>query len=154
MDTTIQYPNLAGDLETVEQMLKPAFERADTVALRHQRLFRVAELTVIFGAVVAVTLGAIAAAGSPSPEKTGGALNVWAVAEAAVTFALGSLIFMVNQFGWHRKWLQYRTVAETLRGEQFLFLGRIGVYAEAEDPKHALEMRVVEIECQGVMTSE
>ena len=148
------YPTLEADLEIVERMLEPSFKRADAAALRFQRLFRLSELTLIFGAVAATTLGAIAAAGSSTPQPGGEAGNVWGVTESLLTFALGALAFVVQRLHWHDRWLRQRTVAETLRGEQFLFLGRVGPYGETHDASRLLGARVLEIEKQGAKLDE
>ena len=66
-----------------------------------------------------------------------------------LTLALGALALVVRQLRWQERWLGQRTVAETLRSEQFLFLGRIGSYAEADDVKRALEARILDIERPG-----
>ena len=154
MERPEDYPALEADLEIVKRTLEPSFRRADVAALRCQRLFRASELTLIFGAVAATTLGAIAAASSATAEHTGQTQNLWGVAEALLAFALGAVAFVVHNFHWHARWLRQRTVAETLRGEQFLFLGRVGLYSKADDAARLLEARVLDIEMQGVKADE
>jgi hypothetical protein len=150
MDSTDSYPALDGDLRIAKEILDPAFERADAAALRFQKRYRQSELILIFGAVAAVALGAVAASGAlPGDASQDATLNAWAAAEAVLTFALSAFAFTVRGLRWHQRWLQQRTVAETLRGEQFLLLGRLGVYANAEDARRALEIRVIDIERQG-----
>ena len=148
MDARDKYPALATDLAIAKEVLDPAFERADAKALSFQTRFRSSELVLIFGAVTAVALGALAAATSLQIDEA--AANGWAITEAILTFALSALAFSVRKFRWHERWLRQRTLAETLRGEQFLFLGRTGSYAKAEDLKRALEIRLLEIERPGV----
>ena len=147
MDTTDNFPTLEADLKTLTDVLDPAFERADAAALRFQKRFHASELVLIFGPVAAIVLGALAAAQSPQVEA--GSQNIWAVAGTFLTLALGALAFVVRQLRWHERWLGQRTVAETLRSEQFLFHGRIGSYTEADDVKRALEARILDIERTG-----
>jgi hypothetical protein len=155
MNSPDEYPSLTADLEMAKELLNPAFERADAVALRFQRRFRAGELTLILGAVVAIALGAIAAANLPGAGQTGEeALNIWALAEAILTSLLGFLTFVVLRLRWHQRWLRQRTIAESLRGEQFLFLGRVGVYADSRDKRRTLEARVLEIEQGGIEIDE
>lgn len=148
------YPALGADLEIVKRTLEPPFRRADAAALRFQRLFRLSELALIFGAVAATTLGAIAASSSSTPAPADGTGNLWGATETVLTFALGALAFVVQRLHWHERWLRQRTVAETLRGEQFLFLGRVGPYGETGDAARLLEARVLDIEKQGVKFDE
>jgi hypothetical protein len=148
------YPALEADLEIVKRTLEPSFKRADAAALRFQRLFRLSELTLIFGAVAATTLGAIAASSASAPGPAGGTGNLWGVTETFLTFALGALAFVVQRLHWHERWLRQRTVAETLRGEQFLFLGRAGPYGDTGDSARLLEARILDIEKQGVKFDE
>jgi len=105
-------------------------------------------------ALAATTLGAIAAASSATAEQAGQSQNLWGVAEALLAFALGAVAFVVHNFHWHARWLRQRTVAETLHGEQFLFLGRVGPFSKADDPARLLEARVLDIEMQGVKADE
>ena len=151
MDSTDSYPALDDDLAIANEVIGPAFQRADGAALRFQERFRRSELILIFGAVAAVGLGAVAATGSlPGGASQDATLNAWLAIEAVLTFALSAFAFTVRGLRWHERWLQQRTVAETLRGEQFLFLGRLGVYANAEDARRALKVRVIDIERQGM----
>lgn len=155
MNSPDKYPSLADDLEMAREILNPAFERADAAALRFQRHFRAGELTLIVGSVVAIALGAIAAATSPGAAQTGRqALSIWAAVESLLTFLLGALTFVVLKFRWHERWLRQRTLAESLRGEQFLFLGRVGVYADSMDKRRTLEAQVLEIERRGIQIDE
>lgn len=149
MDTLDNFPTLEADLKMLTDVLDPAFERADAAALRFQKRFRTSELVLILGAVAAIALGAAAAAAASPASVAAGSQNIWAVAGTFLTLALGALALVVRQLRWHERWLGQRTVAETLRSEQFLFLGRIGSYAEADDVKRALEARILDIERPG-----
>ncbi len=78
------------DLETVAQVLTPVEDRESRLARRSQKRYRISELSLIVGAVVAVTLGAVAAASGADPQ-TAGLGTVWITLETALTFFLGSL---------------------------------------------------------------
>ncbi|MFQ5935837.1 MAG: hypothetical protein ACE5LB_05470 [Acidiferrobacterales bacterium] len=53
MNTADEYPTLHADLATVKDIINPGFIRADRVALRLQRYFRLSEMILIIGAVIA-----------------------------------------------------------------------------------------------------
>lgn len=151
MNLRAEFPALEPDLVIVRDVLDPPLMQADAVAMRYHRRFRRSELTLILGAVVAIVLGAIAAALSGNAEIS--AAKPWAISEGLLTLFLGAFAFVVRSLHWHDRWRRQRTVAESLRGEQFLFLGRVGGYAKAQDARRSLEERVVEIERQGVETN-
>ena len=136
------------DLETVAQVLTPVEDRESRLARRSQKRYRISELSLIVGAVVAVTLGAVAAASGADPQ-TAGSGSVWITLETALTFFLGSLAFVESQIGWHTDWLRHRSRAEALTSERFLFLGRAGPYAETDDSIRLLKLRVIAIEGLG-----
>ncbi len=132
-----RYPALRGEIEAADRVLMPAFEDADRKALDYQRKFRRAELAVIYGSVVAVALGLAA-------SVTG--TNLFSFLELVLAAGLGSVAFVSKGLKWQRRWLRSRWLAETLRGERLLFIGRLGEYGEAEEPERALRRRLVEIE--------
>ena len=63
-----------------------------------------------------------------------------------VTGGLGALIALceglqqLNQY--HHNWITYRSTAEGLKHEKYLFLATAGPYASAENPKRLLAERV------------
>ncbi|UCF20195.1 MAG: DUF4231 domain-containing protein [Gemmatimonadota bacterium] len=140
-DAADSYPTLKRELETAERILGPAFQDAGERALRYQERFRGAELTIIYGGVVAVALGAVAGLTESDMLTT-----TLAISEAVLAAALGSLAFVARSLKWHKRWLDARWTAETLRGERFLFVGRQGVYAGAPEPERLLRQRLVEAE--------
>ncbi len=77
MDSTDSYPALEDDLGIAKEIIYPAFQRADVAALRFQKRFWRSELILIFGAVAAVALGAVAASAALPGDA---ALNAWALA--------------------------------------------------------------------------
>src|SRR6185436_20286143 len=68
------------------------------------------------------------------------------VKQAWVTGGLGALIALceglqqLNQY--HDNWITYRSTAEGLKHEKYLFLATAGPYAAAEDPNRLLAERV------------
>ncbi len=133
------YPTLKEDLEAAERVLGPAYREADERSLRYQRRFRRTELAIIYGGVVAVGLGVVAGL-----TETGSLSTTLAVGEAVLAAALGSLAFIARNLRWHKRWLESRWIAEKLRGERFLFVGRLGIYAGASEPERTLRQRLVE----------
>lgn len=65
---------------------------------------------------------------------------------AVITGTLGALIALfeglqqLNQY--HQNWITYRSTAEALKHEKYLFLGAAGPYAAASNPKTLLAERV------------
>lgn len=143
-----RFPTLRADIETADRMLGPAFEKEDGEALKLQKRFRAAELAIIFGSVVAVGLGLSAGLSGEASMTIGGipGRHVFSFAELLLTAGLGALAFTSRGLKWQRKWLRRRWAAETLRGERFLFIGRVGEYGESADPERVLRRRIVEIE--------
>ncbi len=138
---------LAPGIQAAERIVEPAFERADKAAIRFQKLHRWGHLIVILGAVVAVWLGVEAATrAAPAEAAEGGGTSIWSNIQAVLTGLLGALTLVARRLRWHEKWLGERAVAETLRGEVFRFVGRVGPYANAPDPERALEARTLGIE--------
>lgn len=138
---------LTPDIQAAEGITASAFESADSAALRFQKLHRWGHLIVILGAVVAVWLGVEAATrAAPGEAAEAGGAGIWSNIQAVLTGLLGAITLMGRRLRWHEKWLGERAVAETLRGEVFRFVGRVGPYADAPDPERALKARTLEIE--------
>jgi hypothetical protein len=63
-----------------------------------------------------------------------------------ITGALGALIALfegwqqLNQY--HQNWITYRSTAEALKHEKYLFLSKAGPYATSENPRTLLAERV------------
>jgi len=139
-ETQSQLPGLTSDFAILEQELMPGFRRLDNEALRAQNLFRLQQVILIAGGVIATTLGAIQAAQTK---------EIWpGVAEAAVAGFLTSVSYIAREFNEQKKYFSNRLKAETLRGEYFLFLGRMGNYANDSDRAQNLIRRVADIESE------
>lgn len=70
-----------------------------------------------------------------------------------ITGGLGALIALfeglqqLNQY--HQNWITYRSTAEALKHEKFLFLGMAGAYATSENPRTLLAEKV-----EGLVSQE
>ena len=139
-ETQNQFPDLTSDFAILEQDLMPSFRKLDNEALRAQNRFRLQQVVLIVGGVIAITLGAVRAAHTDA---------IWSgIAEAAVAGLLTSVSFIAREFNEQKKYFSNRLKAETLRGEYFLFLGRIGNYANDADRAQNLIRRVADIESE------
>jgi len=139
-ETQNQFPDLKSDFDILEHELMPSFRNLDNEALRGQNLFRLQQVILIAGGVITTTLGAVQAAH---------AKEVWpGVAEAVVAGFLTSVSYIARQFNEQKNYFSNRLKAETLRGEYFLFLGRMGNYANDDDRVQSLIRRVADIESE------
>ncbi len=72
---------------------------------------------------------------------------------AAVPAALGAVIVALEGFmqlnQYQQNWITFRSTCEALKHEKFLFLGRAGPYAGAEDPLPLLADRI-----EGLISQE
>jgi hypothetical protein len=136
-----KYAALADDLAAVHADLMPAFERRDTAALRAQNAFRGAQVTLILGGAVIAILGSLQAA-------LGDAVTWPSVAQLTVGAVLTGVGTMQTKLATQQRYLRERLVAERLRSEAFLFLGRIGYPAEADAARAQLIERVAEIQVE------
>jgi Protein of unknown function (DUF4231) len=135
-----QFPELKSDFEILEQELMPSFRKLDNEALRAQNLFRLQQVILLAGGVITTTLGAVQAA--HAKERWPGA------AEAVVAAFLTSVSYIAREFNEQKNYFSTRLKAEALRGEYFLFLGRIGNYANDDDRAQNLIRRVADIESE------
>src|ERR1700674_3221411 len=66
-----------------------------------------------------------------------------------VTSSLGALIVVIEGiqqlFQLHANWILYRSTCESLKREKYLYLGKAGPYAAAQDPHALLAERVESI---------
>jgi hypothetical protein len=134
-----RYPLLRDEVEAADQLLSSAYEDADERALDYQRKFRRSELAVIWGGVIAMSLGVVAGV-------TGA--GVLSFAETILASFLGTVAFVAGSLKWQGRWLRYRWQAESLRGERFSLIGRLGAYAGDVDRNQVTRLRMVEIEDQ------
>lgn len=132
------YPEIAADVAVLDRELMPAFRRVDNHALHDQNTFYLVQFAFSLGAVLATALGAVHAA-------LGGGVLAIGLLETTISGALGAGALRAYSQGAQRSYYTKRLQAERLRGEYFLFLGRIGPYARAADPHIVLRQRVEEL---------
>jgi hypothetical protein len=119
------------------QQCSPYFRELDQEALKAQNQFRLGQVALIFGGAVATILGAVQAAL---------AKQMWArLVETIWADALTGIIYYTQQMKAQERYFTNRLKAEALRGEYFLFLGRIGPYADDENRISYLITRVADI---------
>lgn len=132
-----EYPALAMDFTLLEHELLPDFRTLDNDALQTQNQFRLLELIVIVGGILATTLGAI---------QTARVHDVWpGIVEAVLSALLAGVAVIVRELEPQVKYFTKRLQAELLRSEYFLFLGRITPYADDPDRLQPLKRRVAGI---------
>ncbi|MGQ9628072.1 MAG: DUF4231 domain-containing protein [Anaerolineae bacterium] len=132
------HPELEKDFEKLRDHLMEEFWKLDEEALKHQNQFRLDQMQIIFGGVLAALLGVLQAALSNVTWIPG-------VLEAILASYLGYVAFRSRGLKSQEKWIASRLKAERLRGEYFLFLGRIGEYADNKERVPALIRRVADI---------
>src|SRR5215207_621390 len=116
------FPEFAADFDVLDRELIPHFVERNGDALRRQNQFRLDQVILIFGGALAAMLGAIQAANAEW---------LWpSVIEIAVAGALSAVAFRQKQLRARDRYSTNRLKAEALRGEYFLFLGRIGMYGD------------------------
>ncbi len=139
-ETQNQFSDFKTDFDILERELMPYFRDLDNEALRAQNQFRRQQVILIAGGVIATALGAIQAAK---------ANVIWpGVTEAAVAAFLTMVSVVAREFDAQKKYFSNRLKAETLRAEYFLFLGRLGNYANEADRAQNLIRRVADIESE------
>jgi Protein of unknown function (DUF4231) len=135
-DAAATYPELAGDVSVVLEVVKPAFEELDVTANLEQNRHRRARVTLIVGGLAATILGAIQTAYSDV---------AWPGAAEAVLGAV--LIVLGQQFtraAHGERFIKARLGAELLRGESFRYLARAGDYA-GDTRADTLRRRVADV---------
>ena len=138
-DAQTQSPAFSDDFKTLEDELMPHFRELDSEALRVQNQFRLDQVTLIFGGALATILGALHAS-----LGTGAAL--WAgISESVLAAALSAVALRLQGTHAQERYLSDRLKAETLRTEYFLFLGRVGTYANEQERLRCLIRRVADI---------
>jgi Protein of unknown function (DUF4231) len=126
-------PALAGDFAVLDRELLPDFYELDEGALRAQNTFRLGRVFVIVGGTTATWLGAVQAA-------LGGGVAVIGIAEALVAGTLAAAVAYVRGRRAQREYFTTRLKAERLRGEYFLFLGRVPPY-DVDDAERLRRLR-------------
>lgn len=127
-------PALAGDFDVLDRELLPDFYELDEAALRAQNTFRLGQLLVLLGGAAATSLGAVQAA-------LGGGVTEIGIAEALVGGLLAAAVAYVRGRQAQREYFTTRLKAERMRGEYFLFLGRVPPYDLDDDAERLGRLR-------------
>lgn len=134
-----QSPAFAGDFKTLDDELMPHFRELDAEALLVQNQFRLQQVTLIFGGVLATILGALHASFGAAPA-------VWAgIIESVLAATLSAVALRAQGTHAQERYFTDRLKAEKLRTEYFLFLGRVGAYADDRERLACLIRRVADI---------
>ncbi|UOY00189.1 DUF4231 domain-containing protein [Blastococcus sp. PRF04-17] len=134
-DAEAQYPQLAPDLRLWVDEFEQPFRLLDHEAQLLQQRFWRQRTTLILGGLVATTLGAFQAA-------QGGGNEYLAGGQALVTGLLTGVAALVSSSRAQQRYLDARLKAERIKSEFFLYLGRVGPYAEphgAQRLRYAVE---------------
>ncbi len=133
-DEQSKYPELVEDMKLLDQHLMPEFYELDSKALRLQNQFWLEQLALLVGSALAAILGAVQIAVIQSP--------IPGILETLVTVILAAITYRVQAYKAQRAYFTNRLAAETLRGEYYLFLGRIDAYADERNRRAVLARRV------------
>jgi hypothetical protein len=134
------YPDLVPDFKLLEERLLPHFRQLNGDALRYQNEFRLEQVILIFGGALATILGVLHAS---LPDTWAVWMGIFETALAAV---LTGVALRARTTGAQQRYFTWRLKAEKLRAEYFLFLGRIGHYADDGERLPNLIRSVAEIE--------
>jgi hypothetical protein len=115
------YPELADDITTVDQVVGPAFREADLAALAHQNRYRRQQVVIILGSAVLAGFGGLQAV-FPEQRWPGLVLGLLGALLAVLSTA-------VNELNALERFMSERVKAERLRSACFRFLSRTGRYA-------------------------
>lgn len=135
-DRIAQYPALAGDLTTIDEVLVPAFSESDLSAQRAQNIYWRQQVILIGVTALTTAFGSVQAAYSH---------QVW---PGVVVTVLGVLSAAVAGLGEERTaqrtYLDQRTRAERLRSMAFAYLAELPPFA-GDGRRQALVTAVAEV---------
>lgn len=144
-----QYPQFEADFKLLDEHLIPVFLELDADALRAQNGFRMEQLILIGGGLLATVLGALHMAfglGETADAGTGAPVTgLWAWLGAGVSAVVAMVTARARDLRNQDVYRTNRLKAELLRGEYFLFLGRVGAYGQRRRVGN-LVRRVAEIQ--------
>jgi Protein of unknown function (DUF4231) len=122
-------------MERLEDQINWYSARSD----RNQQLYKWLKLTVI---VLAALIPLLSGLDMPAPMG----VPKWFLGALGALIAIIEGVQQVNQY--HASWISYRSTAEALKHEKFLYLGNAGPYLAAPDPRAQLAERVEAIVSQ------
>lgn len=138
-----EFAALEPDINILEQKLFKQFEALDGAALKSQNGFRLAQVLLILGGLLATLLGAIQIA---QPH------TAWAGITEAILVAALAFVFQVSgEINFKQDYLDQRLKAERMRAECFFYLARVGQYSALDSAASSvlLEHRVALIQTGG-----
>jgi hypothetical protein len=135
-DAVTDYPELADDISTVDQVVGSAFQEADLAAQRHQNRYRRQQVIILLGSALLSGLGGLQAV---FPEQRWPGLLL-----ALVGALLAVLSSAVNDLKALDSFMTERVKAERLRSACFRFLSRTGLYTR-DDRVSVLRRAVLSI---------
>jgi hypothetical protein len=115
------------DLSPTEERLEDQINWYDTRSQQAQRRYKTMK-----GLVLAIAAAIPVVAAFELPVYVAGILG-------AVIVVLEGLL---NAYQYHTNWLTYRSAAEALKREKYLYLARADVYSRAKDPLRLLSRRI------------
>lgn len=139
-DEQKKYAVFADDFITLDEVLMPAYVKLDQEAIVRQNAYRWMYVILIFGGALATILGVVRLAFDI------GAVGLLGAIAAGI---VGGISFALRTLHYHGRYLNARLAAEQLRSEYFLFLGRIGPYADGATRLAYLKNRVASIKHEG-----
>ena len=139
-DVRNQFPTLQTDFGVVDMQVLPDFQDLDNKALIAQNQFRWQQIILIVGGVITAALGGLQAA-LPDDKWPG-------ITEGIIAALLTAVGFIAQSLGSQKKYYSNRLKAELLRGEYFLFLGKLGTYNDDSSRVQNLIRRVTEIQSE------
>ena len=132
-----EFPEFLEDFATLERELLPHFRTLDNDALSRQNQFRLEQLLLIFGGMLAAILGALQTALSGA---------AWpGIAETILAAALTAVAFRQRELRARDRYSASRLKAEALRREYFLFIGRLRPYEQESERVRQLIQRIGQI---------
>jgi hypothetical protein len=135
------YSTFEADFEILDKELMPSFRQFDAEAIISQHRYRRIYVIIIFGGALTALLAIVQIALINTPGLD--------VTEGILAALLAGASAFLGKFSPHGRYLNTRLAAEQLRSEYFLFLGRLGRYANDQDRIRNLIMRVAEIKVGG-----
>ncbi len=123
-------------IQRIEEILLPRFEWADKLALHFENVYRSAYFRCYMLSVLAVfiALAGIFLSGiKPQPQYLLAKAIFVAVELILITWII-SIVHRGNRHGWYDRWIEYRTLAESLRYLRFLApLGSYSAYDRLQE---------------------
>ncbi len=127
------YPSLAADFQVLEDYLLQSYHKYDDDAIRLQNAYWWTYVILLVGSACATIFGIL---------QLAFAIEGFGIAGAIVAAFLGCTTLALNSFRYQERYMNSRLVAEELRSEYFLFLGRLAHYQSNANCLETLKHRV------------